>query len=73
MFYNLDKLNSTTQELYIEDADFTLSGPTDYQWFGYEAICTRDHILVVGAPGERAESGEQAIGAIYGYNTADKS
>jgi hypothetical protein len=59
--------------LHIEDADIFIAGKTNYEWFGYDALCTKDHILVVGAPGVRDAAGEQAVGAVFGFNTVDKS
>jgi len=57
----------------LEDAEFSLTGQDNYQWFGFEALCTSDHTLVVGSPGKRTAKQEQAAGAVYGYNIKDKS
>jgi hypothetical protein len=42
VFLNLDKLNKTSNILTLEDADFFMYGANDYEWFGYDALCTPD-------------------------------
>jgi len=72
IFHNLDKLNAETKELIVEDADLFLAGTDNYQWFGYEGLCTKDNILIVSGPGKRSTDGLQAVGAVYGFNYLTK-
>jgi hypothetical protein len=62
-------------ELNVEDADLVLTGTDNYQWFGFDAVCTNDHTLIVGSPGKRMTSVQysEAAGAVYAYSTKDKS
>jgi hypothetical protein len=69
----MNKINKQTKELSISNADLYIAGSVNYEWFGYDAVCTKDHILVVGAPGHRDSKGEQAVGMVNGYSTVDKS
>ena len=69
----MSKIDKLTNVLYVENADFTLSGTQNYQWFGFDAICTPDQTLIVSSPGKRTAKNEQAAGAVYGYKIKDKS
>jgi hypothetical protein len=70
----VSKIDKASNSLYLsESADFTLTGSDNYQWFGFDALCTADHTLIVSSPGKRTLLGEQAAGAVHGYNLKDKS
>ena len=43
--------------IYIEDADFKVAGIYNYQWLGFDAVCTGDHSIIVGSPGKRTPLG----------------
>ena len=58
---------------YLEDAEVVLTGKENYQWFGYDALCTNDGTLVVSSPGKRTALNEQAAGAVYGYDIKTKA
>jgi FG-GAP repeat len=49
----MSKLQEGGSLLYLDDADFTLTGKDNYQWFGFDAVCTKDHTLIVSSPGKR--------------------
>lgn len=49
----MNKLNQTTNIVYLEDAEVVLTGHDNYQWFGYDGLCTNDGTLVVSSPGKR--------------------
>ena len=70
MFFSLAKL--ADRVLFIEDADFVMSGTDNYMWFGTDAFCTKN-TFVVGVPGRRPNKETQSAGAVYGYSIADKS
>jgi len=74
IFYNLmSKVDKQSGVLYLEDADFSMTGTDNYQWFGYDALCTPDQTLIVSSPGKRTPIGQQAAGAVNGYSLKDKS
>ena len=50
-----------------------MTGKENYQWFGYDAICTNDQTIVIGVPGRRPVITEESAGAVYGFNIKDKS
>ena len=49
-----------------------MAGTDNYEWFGYDAVCTKDNLVVVSAPGKRNGNGFQALGAVFGYNLETK-
>ncbi len=74
VFLNLQsKVDSATKIAYLEDADVLISGKDNYQWFGYDALCTNDGTLVVSSPGKRVNrnASEETAGAVYGYRVKD--
>jgi hypothetical protein len=54
----LGKANSGSNVIYLEDADFKAFGKENYQWFGFDAVCTNDHTIVIGSPGKRTSLNE---------------
>lgn len=70
----MSKIDKASNSVFLMDsADFNLVGSDNYQWLGFDALCTSDHTIVVASPGKRTKLGEQAAGAVYGYNLKDKS
>ena len=69
VFYDfMSKLNGTNDVLFMEDADFTAHGYIDFQWFGFDAVCVGSNTIVIGSPGSRTRSPEQAHGAVFAYD-----
>lgn len=69
----MSKVDSLNKVLYLDNADFSLKGSDNYQWFGFDATCTKEKQLIVSSPGKRTPSNLQAAGAVYVYSTHDKS
>lgn len=57
----------------MEDAEIVITGKYNYQWFGYDALCTKDGTLIVSSPGKRPNNdpSQEAAGAVYGYDVKD--
>ena len=53
IFYDLSMKGWFNNIVAIEDASFTLMGEINYQWLGFDALCTPDRTLVVSSPGRR--------------------
>lgn len=50
------------------DADWILSGPKNYGWFGTSfEVLRKDGIMVIGSPGYMGAKGSKINGRIYGY------
>ena len=49
----MSKVDAETKVVYLEDAEVVITGKDNYQWFGYDALCTNDGTLVVSSPGKR--------------------
>jgi glycosylphosphatidylinositol phospholipase D len=72
IFTNINK-NSTTLNLHIEDADFSMSGSDNYEEFGYSMMC-QNKTVFIGAPGYRsALRDHQATGGVFAYDFVNKT
>lgn len=49
-----------------------MSGDTNYQHFGYDAVCTVNNEVVVGIPGSRGPLKQQGVGEVRIYDFKTK-
>jgi hypothetical protein len=68
VFYKWKKFKNSDKTHFIEDADFIMNGFSEYQWFGFDAVCTSSQKIFIGLPGERSSKGDYAVGAVHGYD-----